>query len=115
MGKSIFPANAGLAAEPVATGSRWILDPAKEIGAVLPIFDWGGERRYNYVVEVSEDGLNWKRVADALKTKEPSTPEGILHRFAPVKARFVRLNKITNPSDIGTHLVEVFVLPKTQP
>jgi hypothetical protein len=100
------------------TGGNWIrldLGSSKEIESVLPIFDWGGERRYNYVVEVSEDGLNWKQVADALATKEPSTPEGIFHRFARVKARYVRLNKITNPSDIGTHLVEIFVLPKTGP
>ena len=97
-------------------GDNWFkldLGSIKEIESVLPIFFWDGDRRYNYVVEVSEDGLDWKQVADALKTEEPSTPEGILHRFAPVKARYVRLNKIKNSVNPSIHLVEVFVFPKT--
>ena len=99
-------------------GDKWFqidLGSIKEIGAVLPVFFWDGERRYNYVVEVSTDGLGWKQVADARKTEEPSTPEGLLHRFAPIKARYVRLNKIKNSSNTSIHLVEIFVLPKTGP
>jgi hypothetical protein len=52
-------------------------------------------------------------VADALNTEEPSTQEGILHRFAPVKARYVQLSQITNSVNNSIHLVEIFVLPKT--
>jgi hypothetical protein len=97
------------------TDGNWFqvdLGSVKEIEAVLPVFFWDGERRYNYVVEVSENGLDWKQVGDALKTGEPSTQEGILHRFAPVKARYVRLSEITNSLNNSIHLVEIFVLPK---
>jgi hypothetical protein len=100
------------------SGDNWFmidLGSTKEIGAILPVFFWDGERRYNYVVEVSENGLGWKQVADALKTKEPGTQEGILHRFAPVKARYVRLNKIKNSANSSIHLVEVFVFGKGIP
>jgi hypothetical protein len=98
------------------TGGNWFrvdLGSSKEIEAVLPIFDWDGELRYNYAVEVSENGLDWKQVADALKTEERSTQEGILQRFAPVKARYVRLSQITNSVNNSIRLIEIFVLAKT--
>ena len=37
---------------------------------------WGANRFYRYVVEVSEDGKTWRRVADMSENKTSATPKG---------------------------------------
>ena len=94
---------------------RWIqVDLGEEITieSVHALFYSDGKRYYNYQVEVSTDGKDWKVVADNLKSKKPSTRDGIMHTFKPVKARYVRLNKITNSANKSCHLIELSVYAK---
>ncbi len=70
---------------------------------------WGGGRHYRYTVEVSEDGKQWKRVADLSDNGKPATPQGDLHKFDAVQARYVRVNMLYHSLNRGVHLVEVRV------
>jgi hypothetical protein len=70
---------------------------------------WGSNRFYRYVVEVSEKGKTWRRVADMSKNKAPASPKGDDHRFDPVTARYVRVNMLHHNLNRGVHLVEVRV------
>jgi hypothetical protein len=70
---------------------------------------WGGGRYYQYTMEVSKDGTNWQRVGDHGKNTKPSTPEGVRFAFAPLSARYIRVNMLYHSLNEGVHIVEVEV------
>ena len=93
-------------------GDRWpsslevdLLKPA-EINAVRVVFYWDGRRSYQYKVESSLDGKTWTLLADNAKNTKPATSQGLVHRFKPVKARYVRLTILKNSVNEAVHVVE---------
>ena len=95
-----------------------------EIDTVRAIFYWDGSRTYSYNIEVSEDGKEWKRVADVPDNKQVSTAQGFTHRFPAVKARYVKINITQGWGKRYVHLVELeayaagkapAVLPSAEP
>ncbi|MBR3652272.1 MAG: discoidin domain-containing protein, partial [Victivallales bacterium] len=95
-----------------------------EIDTVRAIFYWDGSRTYSYNIEVSEDGKEWKRVADVPDNKQVSTAQGFTHRFPAVKARYVKINVTQGWGKRYVHLVELeayaagkapAVLPSAEP
>jgi len=68
---------------------------------------WGAGRFYRYTVEVSKDDKKWLRAADMSTNKKPADPKGNNHHFAPVEARYVRVNMLHHNLNRGVHLVEV--------
>ncbi|MCY2931492.1 MAG: family 20 glycosylhydrolase [Planctomycetota bacterium] len=76
---------------------------------VVPFFD--GMRYYQYTVEASLDGTNWTMIVDGSGNKTPGTDKGYTHAFAPVKARYVKVNLLKNSDNPAVHLVEFRVFP----
>ena len=87
----------------------WKVDLKKEYSVdriqVVPFFD--GLRYYQYTVEVSTDDKAWATVVDASKNTSIGTEKGYMHKFAPTKARYIRVNVLKNSDNPATHLVEV--------
>ena len=91
-----------------------------EIDAAQAFFYWDGKRYYQYTLDASLDGKEWQTVADMSKNTKPSTSKGRMHRFDPVRARYVRINILKNSSNPSVHLVELKVYaagkaPKPRP
>lgn len=102
------------AARPGPAEGRWLqVDLGEEAsirGAhVWPY--WDGQRRYEYAIETSTDGLVWQKVADSSTNAGPETEHGREHLFAPVSVRFVRIRMTKNSANPTLHLVEFWVLP----
>ncbi len=90
----------------------WQLDlgSPKPIKTIQVFPYWGDGRFYQYVVEVSSDGISWRQVVDMSTNTEPSSMNGHVHRLAQsVSARYVRTKMLKNSANIGVHLVEVRV------
>jgi len=68
---------------------------------------WGDGRYYQYRVELSTDGHAWSCVADMSRNTTPATAKGVLHRFAPCPARFIRVNVLKNSANRNAHLAEI--------
>jgi hypothetical protein len=89
----------------------WKVDLQKEyrIDRVHVYPYWDNVRYYQYTVEVSTDGKDWKQVVDASKNTTPETEKGRLHKFDPAPARYVKVNMLKNSDNPAVHLVEVRV------
>ncbi len=83
--------------------------------AIRVINFYDGARYYQYVVEVSRDGRTWRRVADMTGNTIPATERGTVHRFAPVRARYVRVTMLKNSANPGMHIVELQAFEKLPP
>jgi hexosaminidase len=87
----------------------WKVDLEKEYSVdriqVVPYFD--GHRYYQYTVEVSTDDKNWTQVVDAGRNAEVGTEKGYMHKFAPARTRYIRVNMLKNSDNPAVHLVEV--------
>ena len=87
----------------------WKVDLQKEYSVdriqVVPYFD--GTRYYRYTVEISTDDKNWTQVVDASKNTTVGTEKGYMHKFAPTKTRYIKVNVLMNSDNPATHLVEV--------
>jgi hypothetical protein len=69
----------------------------------MDIYLWNGDARtYGYRIEASLDGLNWTNVVPARTGKGKQT----LPFTAPVQARYLRLNALTNTVNSGFHVAE---------
>jgi HEAT repeat protein len=96
-------------------GDRWPssitvdLGPELTINAARVVFYWDGTRYYQYKLEASTDGQSWAVLADNSANTRPATETGLVHRFAPVKARLVRLSILKNRVNEAVHLVELEV------
>ena len=76
---------------------------------VIPYWDWN--RYYQYVIEVSNDGKEWRKVVNMSENIEPATSNGFQHIFKVkypdgISARYVRINMLYNSANKGVHLVE---------
>ena len=83
------------------------LEKEYNLGSVRIFPYWDGNRYYQYTVEVSTDGTNWKQVVDASKNTTPETDQGRMYQFAPTKGRYIRVNVLKNSDNQAVHLVEV--------
>lgn len=87
----------------------WQVDLEKEYSVdriqVVPYFD--GMRFYQYTVSVGTDTNALTQVVDATKNTEVGTEKGYTHKFAPVKARYIRVDILKNSDNPAAHLVEV--------
>ena len=70
---------------------------------------YDGRRYYQYTIEVSRDGKDWKQVVDMSKNTDTSTSKGDEHNFEPVEARYVRVHMLANSANSGVHINEVMV------
>jgi hypothetical protein len=105
------------AAKPGPAEGRWL---QVDLGAPTTIRGahvwpyWDGQRRYEYFVETSTDGLAWQKCADSSTNVGPETAQGREHLFAPVSAHFIRVRMTKNSANPSLHLVELQVLPANQ-
>jgi hypothetical protein len=94
---------------------QWRLDlgAVRRLGAIDVFPYWGDGRYYQYTVEVSQDGKNWKQVVDMSKNVQESSMNGHRHVISQAEpARFLRINMLRNSANVGVHLVEVRVFEK---
>ena len=70
---------------------------------------WEGGRIYKYKIEGSEDGKNWKMLADQSSNSIAATSEGVPFKFNPQTVRYVKITFLGNNAgnDKGGHLVEI--------
>ena len=80
--------------------------PIKRI-KLYPYYD--GVRHYQYTIDVSRNGEDWKQVVDMTKNVKPSTKDGDEHNFDPVRARYVKVTMLTNSVNPGVHINELMV------
>ncbi len=66
-------------------------------------------RYYQFQIDVSTDGMTWTTVADAAENTQVASPNGYDRRFAPTRARYVRVRMLKNSANEGTHIVELMV------
>jgi len=78
-----------------------------KIDTVRVIFYWDGRRLYQYTIDVSTDEKTWTKVADNSKNATPANENGLVHRFKPIDARYVRVNVIKNMVNEAVHILEV--------
>jgi hypothetical protein len=82
----------------------------------VQLFPWGQDgRALQYTVEVSSDEKNWTQVVDESRNTKPVSPHGHLHKFAPVNARYVRVNILKNSAPDIVELEEVRVYEVGKP
>lgn len=85
------------------------LQKPEKIEAVHVFFYHDGGRYYQYNVETSTDQKEYKKVVDMSKNTAPATADGILSKFEPVEARYVRINITKHSVNQAVHLVEIKV------
>ncbi|QDU32278.1 F5/8 type C domain protein [Poriferisphaera corsica] len=91
---------------------QWLeidLEEVKSIDRVHVYPYWGGNRYYQYQVEVSVDGETWNVIADMSQNTKIETPRGREHRFDSIDARYVKITMLYNSSNPSMHLVELRV------
>ena len=70
----------------------------------------GGNRYYQYTIEVSVDGEGWTQVVDMSTNSQPATAMGYEHSFPASAARYIRVNTTGNswfPDGRFPRIVEV--------
>ncbi|MCY3021065.1 MAG: HEAT repeat domain-containing protein [Planctomycetota bacterium] len=85
------------------------LQKPEKLEAVHVFFYHDGGRYYQYNVEVSADQKEYKKVVDMSKNTAPATADGVLSKFDPVEARFVRINILKHSANQAVHLAEIKV------
>ncbi|MFT5130235.1 MAG: hypothetical protein ACI8W8_003864 [Rhodothermales bacterium] len=94
--------------------NNWFLVDLGRIRELRSIFtQWhhGDGRFYSFDLEVSTDRETWKTVASRTDTA-PETAAGHLQRFAPTKARYIRVANIANSVNQSLHLYELMAFEK---
>jgi hypothetical protein len=104
-------------------GSYWAASPAPQwievdLQRVAELYGahlfpyYGDDRLYQYKIEVSKDGTNWRTTVDASGNRVKATIAGYRHEWPPVEARYIRVTMLKNSANIGVHLHELKVLGK---
>ncbi|MBI2302882.1 MAG: DUF1080 domain-containing protein, partial [Armatimonadetes bacterium] len=83
------------------------LGSAVSLEAAHVFFYWDGNRYYQYTLEVSTDEQTWTKVADQSGNTKVANSRGQVVTWAPVQARWVRLNILKNSVNEAVHLVEL--------
>lgn len=70
---------------------------------------WQDRRVYKYVIECSADGKKWETAVDQSSNSIAATAEGVLFKFEPLCARYVKITFLDNSAGkkTGGHLVEI--------
>ena len=82
--------NNGTLWRPKGTGSEWLkidLGKTQKIKTIMTQFEYGTQF-YQYLIETSTDGHNWKVFADKSQNRLAGSP---MVDFGNAKARYVRL------------------------
>ncbi|RYG37531.1 hypothetical protein EON81_06410 [bacterium] len=101
-------------------GSSWWTGPAPQwlqvdLGSVRRVGQidvypyWDGRRYYQYTVEVSNDGKEWKTAVDWSANTIPASAKGDSHTVPTTEARYVRVNMLRGNANDSVHLVEFHV------
>jgi alpha-N-acetylglucosaminidase len=88
---------------------QWLevdLQATKKVKGITLVPYFGDARSYQYRIEVSTDGTNYRTVAEA---EGPATMTGYKHKFDPIEARFVRVTMLHNSANVGVHIQELRV------
>jgi len=84
------------------------LGEEKEVSAVAMGFWQSPKRSYNYIIQTSTDGLNYKTVAAG---SSPLEAEGYhIYNISPEKARYVKVIGNGNSVNVNTNILELRVL-----
>lgn len=84
------------------------LGEEKEVSAVAMGFWQSLKRSYNYIIDVSTDGVNYKTVAAG---SSPLEAEGYhIYDFTPEKARYIRITGNGNSVNVNTNILELRIL-----
>jgi len=76
----------------------------------VKVFTYYGDGRcYQYTVEASTDGKEWKQIVDMSRNTKASTEAADDHTFPAVQARYVRVQLLKNSANEGVHLNELMV------
>jgi len=98
-------------------GNKWPswlevdLQQTRKIASVNTYFYHDGIRYYQYRVESSTDGKEYRVLADMSQNTTPETAQGTRHTFKPVFARYVRIHILKHSRNPSVHLAEVQVEP----
>ena len=87
------------------------LENVATIGEIHLYTWWGDDRSYQYGIDVSEDGKAWHRVVDASANTAKTTDQGYRHKFAPTKARYLRVTMLKNSANPAVHISELRAYP----
>ena len=96
---------------PFGPGNGLLVDLEKvfPIDSINVITYYDGSRYYQFTVEASVDGKDWKKVADWSDNEIPATAKGYPTTFDRTDARYVRINMLKNSANEYMHIVEVIV------
>lgn len=68
---------------------------------------WDGNRFYTYNVALSNDGKKWETVIDRSGNKEKASKDGYSDVFSAHKARYIKINMLSNSGNKSMHIVEI--------
>ena len=91
------------------------LGAVKMVTAAHITFYHEGNRTYTFLLELSEDGKTWKRVAGNTEDPKPATAEGLRMEFEPTPTRFARLAVLKNSANPAVHVLELKLLAPAMP
>ncbi len=81
----------------------------EDINQIKVFTYWGGNRYYQYYVEISEDGSTWEKVMDRESNTTNSTSQGDSETIANKDARYVRITGTYGSANADFHIVEMQV------
>jgi len=90
----------------------WIeldLGEVKDFNKIKIYLPWTYGRYYQYYIEVSSDGTEWKEVVDERKNTLSSSKKGKIHNTPQIRARFIRLTIIYNSDNMTGDVGEIEV------
>jgi hexosaminidase len=70
------------------------LGSTTEVGRIEVVAFWATGAPTKYRLALSTDNKTFTNVVDASNQSAPSTKEGYVHRFSPVKARYIRIETL---------------------
>ncbi|WP_158285105.1 family 20 glycosylhydrolase [Arenibacter aquaticus] len=83
------------------------LDQETVISSIQLYTYWDGNRVYGYTVEASVNGKDWELIVDRTSNGEVATENGYIDEFTKTKAKFIRVNMLSNTANSSMHIVEV--------
>jgi len=88
---------------------NWVqvdLEAVESVSKFKVVTFWDNYRYYQYTIEGSLDGKNWRTLVDQSKNEELSTAAGAEHEIMATDVRFLKVNLLFNSANPGLHLVE---------
>lgn len=91
-------------------GNNWIqvdLEKPTKIKELKVYTFWDNYRYYQYTIELSPDGQNWRTVVDFSQNVDLASPDGYVHSIPETDAQYIRLNVLHNSANPALHIVEL--------